>query len=348
MKRPTIADVARAAGVSKGTVSAVLNGRPGVSDTTRRRVRDLCESMGFRASSTARALAGAPSKIVGLTLNREARTLGLEPFFMELISGLEEELAAQSYGLLVQMARDEAAEAACYRSWWHERRVDGVLVCDVREGDERVAELMRLGMPAVVLGPPSASGSLPSLWSDDSASATDTVRYLAALGHRRIAHVAGIPELAHTRVRMESFARICADLDLDDATTITTDYTGESGARATRSLLASPDRPTAVIYDNDVMAVAGLAVASEMGLSVPEELSIVAWDDSQICQLVHPPLTALSRDIPAYGAHAARLLLASIAGEPATDRRETPARLTPRGTTARTRHPEASAPQPAL
>lgn len=340
MKRPTIADVARAAGVSKGTVSAVINGRPGVSDDTRRRVRDIADSMGFRASSAARALAGAPSRVVGLTLNREARTLGLEPFFMELISGLEEELAAHSYGLLVQMAHDEAAEAARYRSWWQERRVDGVLVCDVREGDERIAELGRLQMPAVVLGPPSAAGGLPSLWSDDSVSAIETVRYLAALGHERIAHVAGISELAHTRIRTEAFARTCADIGLAEAVTVNTDYTGESGARATRALLSSEHRPTALIFDNDVMAVAGLAVAAEMGLPVPDELSIVAWDDSQICQLVHPPLTALNRDIPAYGAHAAQLLLAAINGESATALREEPARLNPRGTTARSRLPQ--------
>ena len=82
------------------------------------------------------------------------------------------------------------------------------------------------------------------------------------------------------------------------------DYSGEDGARVTRRLLSAARRPTAIIYDNDVMAIAGLGVAQEMGLSVPGDLSIVAWDDSSLCRLVHPPLTALQRDIPAYGAHA--------------------------------------------
>src|SRR5690606_14605312 len=103
---------------------------------------------------------------------------------------------------------------------------------------------------------------------------------------------------------------------------------------ATRELLTSPTRPTALIYDNDVMAIAGLAVAQEMGLAVPGDLSIVAWDDSPLCQLVHPPLTALSRDIPAYGAHAARRLLDVIAGRPSGSWQDETAQLTPRRSTA--------------
>jgi len=111
-------------------------------------------------------------------------------------------------------------------------------------------------------------------------------------------------------------------------------FRSEEGARATRRLRSSAARPTAVIYDNDVMAIAGLSVAQEMGLTVPGDLSIVAWDDSPLCRLVHPPLTALGRDIPAYGAHAARQLLAVIAGEPAAVVQDETAHLTPRGSTA--------------
>ena len=96
--------------------------------------------------------------------------------------------------------------------------------------------------------------------------------------------------------------------------------------------------PTAIIYDNDVMAVAGLAVAHEMGLSVPADVSLVAWDDSPLCQLVHPALTALSRDIPAYGAVAARQLLAVIAGEEAASVRGDSLHLVPRGSTAAPGH----------
>jgi DNA-binding LacI/PurR family transcriptional regulator len=120
------------------------------------------------------------------------------------------------------------------------------------------------------------------------------------------------------------------------------DYTGEEGARATRRLLSSARRPTAIIYDNDVMAVAGLGVAHELGLEIPEQLSVVAWDDSPLCRLTHPALTSLARDIPAYGSKAAEVLLSLISAdgiEPPEAEVRTfsvqcpPAQLSPRGST---------------
>ncbi|WP_434743141.1 LacI family DNA-binding transcriptional regulator [Micromonospora sp. SH-82] len=334
MKRPTIADVARRAGVSKGAVSYALNGQPGVSEATRRRIMDIAAEIGFSPSSAARALSGATANAVGLALCRPARTLGIEPFFMELISGVEAELSARSYALTLQVVADPDAEIAVYRRWWAERRVDGVLVCDLRIDDRRVPALRDLQLPAVVIGGPARTGGLAHVWSDDAAALVEAVEYLVALGHRRIARVAGLASLLHTRVRTEAFDEVCRRSDLTAPVTVWADYTGEEGARATRRLLSAADRPTAVIYDNDVMAIAGLSVAQEMGLSVPADLSIVAWDDSPLCRLVHPPLTALGRDIPAYGAHAARALLAVVAGGPATGAQDETAHLTPRGSTA--------------
>ncbi|GIJ29199.1 LacI family transcriptional regulator [Micromonospora qiuiae] len=333
MKRPTIADVARRAGVSKGAVSYALNGQPGVSEATRQRILAIAAEIGFSPSSAARALSGATARAIGLILARPARTLGIEPFFMELISGVEAELSARSYALTLQVVADQSAEVAVYRRWWGERRVDGVLVCDLRTDDLRVPVLEELRLPAVVIGGPTGTGSLPSVWSDDAAALVETVEYLHALGHRRIARVAGLPDLLHTAIRTQAFTGVCQRLGLAEAVTVSSDYTGEEGARVTRRLLSSRLRPTAVIYDNDVMAIAGLSVAQEMGLAVPAHLSIVAWDDSPLCRLVHPPLTALGRDIPAYGANAARQLLRLIEGATAEGLETETPQLTPRGST---------------
>lgn len=334
MKRPTIADVARRAGVSKGAVSYALNGQPGVSEATRQRILAIAREIGFNPNSAARALSGASANAVGLTLSRPARILGIEPFFMELISGVEGELSARSYALTLQVVADPEAEVAVYRRWWGERRVDGVFVCDLRVDDQRVPALKELQLPAVIIGGPQHTGGLASVWSDEAAALDEVVAYLVALGHRRIVRVGGLPDLLHTEIRTEAFTDVCRRLGLDQAVTVPSDYTGEEGARITRRLLSAVNRPTAVIYDNDVMAVAGLAVAQEMGLTIPGDLSIVAWDDSPLCRLVHPPLTALSRDIPAYGAHAARQLLAAIAGEPIGGYQDETPHLTPRGSTA--------------
>src|SRR5690606_23107252 len=223
VKRPTISDIARRAGVSKVAVSYALNGQPGVSEATRKRILAIAEEIGFNPSSAARALTGAAAQAVGLALCRPARTLGLVPFYMELISGVEGELSARSYGLTLQVVEDLEAEVALYRRWWGERRVDGVLVCDLRERDPRVPVLEKLGLPAVVIGGPGHTGRLPSIWSDDAAAVAETVEYLFALGHRRIARVGGIPDLLHTRIRTEAFTAACSRLGVANAPTISSD-----------------------------------------------------------------------------------------------------------------------------
>ena len=332
MKRPTIADIARRAGVTKSTVSFALNDRPGVSDATRARILDIAREMGWQPSRTARALSGGRAGVLGLVVDRPARTLGIEPFFMQLISGIEAELSSRDLALLLQATQDDGAQEATYRRWWAERRVDGVFVVDLRVNDERTKVLAELGMPAVVVGGPEGLGGLPGLWNDERAAVRSVVEYLVALGHRRIARVAGLPGLWHTVIRDEAFAEATRGLGVV-ASTGSADYTGDAGARVTRRLLASATPPTAIVYDNDVMAVAGLSVAAEMGVRVPDRLSIVAWDDSVLCRLVHPALSAVGLDIPAYGAEVARRLVDLAAGRTVESACHATAVLTPRGST---------------
>ncbi|MEU4332789.1 LacI family DNA-binding transcriptional regulator [Nonomuraea dietziae] len=333
MKRPTIADIAHRVGVSKVAVSYALNGQPGVSEATRARVLAVAAEIGWRPNSAARALNGAKARTIGLALRRPARILGMEPFFMELISGIEDELSTHSYGIMLQVAKDHAEETELYRRWWGEGRIDGAILVDLHADDPRIPMVQSLQMPAVTIGHPSVSGPLTAVWSDDGAAIRETVQYLAALGHRRIARVAGLPALVHTAIRDRAFTDICQAAGIESQMIEHTDYSGEEGARATRRLITSPDRPTAIVYDNDIMAVAGLSVAQELSMDVPGELSIVAWDDSPLSQVVRPALTALSRDIPAYGVHAARVLMSLIAGEKAEHFEDAAPRLTPRAST---------------
>ena len=334
MRRATIADIARAVGVSKGAVSYALNGRPGVSEATRRRVLEVAEEFGWHPSSAARALSDGRAGVLGLIVDRPARTLGIESFFMQLISGIEATLSASSTGLLLQVTDDRASEVAAYRRWWAQRSVDGVIVVDLAVDDPRVTLLEELQMPAIVVGGPHGLGRLAGVWSDDGAAMTEVVEYLAALGHRRIARVAGLTALWHTRARTEALEQTATRLGLTDVVTIDTDYDGEAGAQATRGLLGRDPPPTAIIYDNDVMAVAGVSVAHELGVTIPRELSVVAWDDSPLCQLTHPQLSAVSRDIAAYGAHAAERLLRLVAGEEVHSVEDATPVLLPRGSTA--------------
>jgi DNA-binding LacI/PurR family transcriptional regulator len=332
-RRPTIADIARRAGLTKAAVSFALNDQPGVSKATRERVLAIAREIGWQPNSAARALTDGRAGAFGLVIDRPAGLLGVEPFFMQLVAGIQGELAAARAALLFTVAEDSAAEIELHRTWWAQRRVDGVLLVDLHVRDPRVPALEELGLPAVVVGAPEGSGALASVSTDEAASARAIVEHFAGLGHRRIGHVTGMPELWHTRLRSEAVARAARAAGVE-AFGVAADYTAEAGARATRSLLARAERPTAVIYDNDLMAVSGLGEAQRMRVSVPEQLSIAAWDDSVLCRLVNPPLSALTHDVAAYGAHAARALRELAAGGDPGHRREPAAVLTVRGSSA--------------
>jgi len=298
-------DIARRAGVSRIAVSYALNGRPGVSADLRRRILGIAHELGYRANGAALALHGAAANAIGLVLLRSPAALTVEVFRRCLIAGIQAELAGRGFGLALQLVADLDEEVAVHRRWGAERRVDGVLMVDPRSDDPRMAALDAIGLPAVVIG---GSPQMHGLWTDDATAIAELVDYLIAVGHRRLARVSGPAGFVHTQRRDAAFRRAPAEV-----TVVAGDYTGACGARLTRELLRSRPRPTAIVYDNDVMAVAGLGVARELGLAVPADLSIVACEDSPLCQVVGPPLTVLKRDIVGFGRRAAGMLFDTVA-----------------------------------
>ena len=335
-RRVTIDDIARHAGVSKGAVSYALNGRVGVSDATRARILAIADELGWYPNRAARALSAARADACGLVMARPASLLALEPFYMEFLSGVEAELSARAVALTIQLVENPEEEIEVYRRWWAERRVDGVMLVDLRFDDPRIPALVELGLPAVVVGGPLADGLLPAVWNDEASPVDEAVRYVAALGHRRIARVAGPRDFVHTAQRTDAFETVVNRLGLEGSV-VNTDYSTEGGARATRMLFLKPDRPTAILFDSDVLAVTGLGVAQEMGLVVPDDVSIIAWDDSLMCQVVHPALTTMTRDVTAYGTAAARRLLDAINATGAGDVAGPSAELRARASTGRSR-----------
>lgn len=332
-QRLTIRDVAARAGVSRAAVSLAFNNKPGVSEATRTRIMEVARSMGWEPNRSARALNKQGTGTIGLAISRPARQLGLEPFYMEFISGLESVLSDQSSALLLRLVKSLDEEIELQRHWWRSGQIAGSVLVDFREHDPRVPVLSQLGMPVVAVAHPSLTGPFTSLWTDDTTAVTEAVRYLAALGHRSIARVGGTAELGHSVIRGTAFTSAMADLGLPEGRQLATDFSGEAGARATRSLLAAAERPTAIIYDNDLMAVAGLSVAAEMGLRVPADISLLAWDDSQLCKLTHPTLSAMSHDIYAFGADVARSLYEVLSGRRVAPHQVPTPTLTPRGST---------------
>lgn len=333
-RRATIRDVARQAGVSSAAVSLALNNRPGVSESTRSRIMAVAKQMGWTPNTAAVSLSAAQVHTVGLVLARPAPMLGREPFYMEFIAGVESVLLKRGYSLLLRLADSVEEEVEVQREWWQGRRVDGSLLVDLQADDPRIEVLPATGLPAVVVGHPSLAGPFPAVWTDDALAMTEAVRYLAALGHRSLARVGGPSVLGHSRIRTEAFLSAAKDSAVTEARVVTTDFSGDDGSRVTRSLLLSTNRPTAIVYDNDIMAVAGLGVAAEMRIAVPHDLSLLAWDDSQLCELVRPKLSAMSHDVFGFGAQAAELLFEVLGNQDAPSRPAPGPVLVPRASTA--------------
>ena len=333
MARVTIADIARRANVSTSAVSYALNDRPGVGEVTRQQILDIARSMGWRPNRAARALQAARAHAVGLVFQRSANSAEeASTFLLRFLDGVENELSEHDIVLVVHAVHDLPAEIEVYERWYAENRVDGVVVINPVVDDPRLPALQQIGLPAVVVGDVRGHSPLPAVWTDDAEAATLAVEHLAALGHRRIARVGGGLELLHTRIRKAAFgkaiaaARLGGDLSVDNATE-------DDAERITKRLLARKNPPTAILYESDAMAMRGLVTLRELGLLVPRDLSVMVWDDSPMCRLAYPPLTALRRDAFAYGRLVAEHLLTRLSGEPVSDRRGTVAEIRVRKST---------------
>ncbi|WP_410643519.1 LacI family DNA-binding transcriptional regulator [Amycolatopsis sp. lyj-346] len=318
MKRPTVREIAARAGVSQGAVSYALNGRRGVSEATRHRVVEIARQLGWTpGGGTHRHV--RRSAALGMVVNRPAAALTGEPFFSELMAGIRRELATGSASLLMQAAPSRSAELGIYRRWHREQTVGGVLLSDLRIGDTRPDELAAIGLPAVALGGPLGRSDLPSVWMNDRQAMRGVLEYLAGLGHRSVVRVAGPEPLWQTRTRTEAFVAAADRLGLANARTVHADYTEEVGADTARRVLTAKRPPTALVFDNDVMAVGGLMAAQGLGLAVPADVSIIAWDDSVLCRLVRPALSAVQRPIAEFGALAVSVLRRKVDGGSVAD-----------------------------
>lgn len=311
MQRVTITDLAARLGLSKSTVSVALNGRPGVSETTRARVLALADELQWHPSSSARALSVNQAGTVGLIVRRDPEILSTEPFFVRALAGIEAELERHDVDLLLRITDSQGREHDIYREWWGERRVDGFICLDEQLEDPRRKVLSQLGAPAVFIGPHRSPDGFARISSPDDADVELVIAYLTGLGHRHIGHLGGPQGLVHEAARrasvQEAGVRHGAEI-----VTVEADYTKHDGQRAAVQLLSGSSRPTAIVTANDLMGVGAIHAARSLGLTVPRDVAVLAWDDSFLCQIVEPALTAVDHAPIGIGSEAARLLLRGV------------------------------------
>ncbi len=328
--RVTIKDVAVQAGVSVATVSKVLNRRYGVAAATVARVQSVIEELGYEASLVAQSLRNHRTNVLGILV------ADLEPFSTELLKGAADGIRGTGYELVIYSAGGRTSD----HQGWERRylsRLSGTLIDGAVLVTPTVVDV-NYGAPIVAVDPHTGSGDLPTIDSDNLKGAQVAVEHLIALGHTRIAMLTGRPDLQSAQLREDGYRRAmrAAKLRVKTGMVAEGDYDAELSALAARRILTSADRPTAIFAANDVTAIATITVAGELGLRVPEDLSVVGFDNIPESALCTPALTTVEQPIQAMGRTAVQMLVKLIRGEVVDPTHVTLAtRLVIRGSTGR-------------
>ena len=323
LKRPTVADVAREAGVSTGTVSAVLNRKPTVADATRDLVLGVVNRIGYRPPPSPRAFSNGAAR--GATVDAQPRTAGVvikegdNPYYADVVAGVREALGA--HGVLTTTGtsdgdyKTEGDLIDAYRAY-HAAGVIVAPVLDLAVDLSHLFSLRREGYPFVVLGDVHGLRA-PSVTVDNVAASEAAVRHLLDGGHERVVHVAGPVYSQHSRDRRQGVERAFSRsaLRFHDGVFVEGGARLEDGYRAALALFrdAAPDaRPTGVTCFNDLVAMGVLRALAELGLDVPGDVSVVGFDDLQSSAYLSVPLTTVRVPKREMGRHAADLLLRQI------------------------------------
>ncbi|GAB7103837.1 LacI family DNA-binding transcriptional regulator [Streptomyces phaeofaciens JCM 4814] len=299
----TLAEIAREAGVSAPTVSKVLNGRADVAPATRTRVEELLRAHGYRR----RRAEATRSPLIDLVFHE------LESAWaMEVIRGVEN--VARDAGLSVVLS-ESAGRLTPGRTWADQvaaRRPHGVVLVLSGLDESQRALLTSRSIPFVVMDPAGDPGAdVPSIGATNWQGGLAATRHLVELGHRRIGAISGPPQMMCSRARIDGYraALETAGLPVDPGMIMTGDFHHETGYRLGRELLDRPDRPTAVFAGNDLQALGCYEAARELGLRIPEDVSVVGFDDLPVARWVGPPLTTVRQPLTEMAEAAARLVL---------------------------------------
>ncbi|MBB1256916.1 LacI family DNA-binding transcriptional regulator, partial [Streptomyces sp. OF3] len=304
----SITDVAHAAGVSASTVSRALRGRPGVSDEVRAHITAVAASLGYTASRSASSLASGRTQTIGVLAPYVGRW-----FFGTVLDAAEKVFSAAGYDLLLYNLGTPEARKRFFTKLPARKRVDAVLSLLIPD-EEEAAALRSLGVPlATTVG--GAREGFTAVGIDDHAGATSAVRHLVNLGHRRIGMISGASEPLHWTTpvqRRQAYLDVLADAGIvhDPALEVDGGYTVEGGEHAMTALLADSRPPTAVFAQSDEMAMGALRVLRRHRLKVPDDVSVVGFDDHELAEVVG--LTTVAQPVARQGAEAARLLLEQL------------------------------------
>jgi LacI family transcriptional regulator len=330
--RPTLRDVATAAGVHPATASRALNDatRDLVRPATVARVREVAQALGYQVNPIARSLKTSRSETVGVLVPDLTN-----PLFPPIVRGIEDTLSASGYTVLTANTDNDPARTASNFTAMQARQVDGFIVATALLDDPFMHDAATRGMPMVLVNRQTQHLEVSAVSGDDATGIERTVDHLVELGHIDIAHIAGPLSVSTGAVRLRAFRAAMQRHGLRDDRFVEAEAYSEAAGRAALLRLLDDDRPTGIVASNDLLALGCYDALAERGLSCPDDVSIVGFNDMPFISRLQPPLTSVR--VPQYelGVEAARLLLDQLSGRTVTPRVVLlPVRLVVRGSTA--------------
>lgn len=309
MSELTLEDIAKKAGVSRSTVSRVVNNHPNVRETVRSRVLQVIQEAGFHPNAAARALASQRSWMIGLVLPRTVGAIFVDPYFPRLTQGVAQACNQYNYTLALFLVASPADEEKIYPRISRKGSLDGVIVQSGQIGDQLIERLSTSGMPLVVAGRPFFEEGISYIDVDNIQSTFEAVRHLISIGRQRIATISGPSNSTVGIDRLEGYTRAlkAAGLQVDPQLIVAGDFTEQGGYLAMRQLL--PHQPDAVFAASDAMAVGGMRAVKEAGLSIPRDIAFVGYDDIPLINQPDPPLTTVRQPITQFGFTAVEMLI---------------------------------------
>lgn len=308
---PTIKQVSSLARVSPSTVSRVLNGTVPVAEETRERVLKAIRELDYRPNAFARSLATNRSGAVGVSINDLA-----SPYYGAMVKGVEAGIEAAGMHLLVSSGHVDALRERKALDFLLERRADALIVHLESMSDEEVLAYVRGKVPVVLMGRYLADATDRCVWLDNELGGEQATQHLIARGHTRIAHLSGPLWFPDSRSRLQGYRRALerAGLPYDERYVVEADFLEEGGYRATQRLIDRGVPFTAIFSGNDQMAAGAFYALRETGFTIPDDVSMIGFDDVPLGRYLSPALTTVRQPLFEMGKAAARIALAALAG----------------------------------
>ncbi|OLU26307.1 LacI family transcriptional regulator [Pseudomonas sp. PA15(2017)] len=303
----TIKDVAARAGISYTTVSHVVNGTRPVSDLVRSKVEAAIAELGYVPSGVARSLRVRATGTLGLLVPNASN-----PYFAELARGIEDHAERNGYSVILCNSDDDTDKQLRYLRVLLERRIDGLIVATVASDAAFAKALANLRVPLVLVDRSLDGVSADQLRVDHEQGAYLATCHLLELGHRRIVCIGGPASTQVAQLRAAGYRRALDEAGIEARAVVDCPFTSPAGHAAAQALLAGEQRPTAIFAGNDMIALGVLRAAAERQLQVPQQLSVVGFDDIEVSRYLHPALTTVGQCIGALGEQVAARLLERI------------------------------------